>query len=150
MRGDQRLDPLNHFATVTLECIGDVVVTESEYHADEVIDDAIENQFVLRIIDDAAAAHKTGSEYTFKAFLKFAVVADQVERAIGTVGHHDSHRISSEVFQTETNGHSKTVAARISKQADLRIAGGKFHDAGGRGVVAAIIHHDYLERNAFL
>ena len=76
MRRDQRLNSLNHFATVTLKCIGDVVIAESEDHADEIVDDAIEEQFVLRIVDDLAASHKTGSEYTFKSFLNFAIVAD--------------------------------------------------------------------------
>src|SRR5215204_5038209 len=70
--GDERLGALDDLPTVTLERVGRVVVAKSKERLYEGVGEAVEQQFVLWIVDDPTPLYKARPKDALVAFFELA------------------------------------------------------------------------------
>ena len=73
-----RLDALDHFATIDFECIGHVVVSHPENSSNEPVGQAVQNQLVPGIVNRFATLGEPRTENAVVAFLQFAISGHQI------------------------------------------------------------------------
>ena len=70
MGRNERPAAIDHFATVGFKGIGEVGERNMKSKPDEPIRQAVEQEFVKRVIDDSASAHEAGPEHRVPAFIE--------------------------------------------------------------------------------
>ena len=107
---EQRINRLDHLTPVGLEGIRRVVVTVQEDRPDEEVGEAVDEELQPRVVAGPPARHEARAERAVPALLEDGVVAAEVLRVVGAVGHEDRHGVAGELVEPGTHGQPETVA----------------------------------------
>ncbi len=139
MLREERLDRLDHLAAVALEGVGRVVVAVAEEDADEPVGEAVDRELQPRVVVDPGAGHEARAEGAVPALLEQPVVADDVLRVVGGVGHHDHHRVALEQVEAGADRHPEALFVMGAADLHPRVAGADLLDHGGGAVLAGVV-----------
>ena len=144
MVGEQRLELVDHVATVGLESVGRVVVPVVEQDPDPRVDDPVEDELQPWVVVRAAALAETRAEGAVVSLLEHAVVEDQVLGRVREIGHHDRHGIPGVAIKPCPDRVSE-AQRQVGAEADyVRVRlGDSPHDVSGP-VTAGIVYDEDL------
>src|SRR5580658_6407203 len=144
MRRNERLHGLYNVTAIHLKGVGRIVVAIAEDCFDKQVRKPIQDEFVFRIVDDAASGYESGAKYALVPFLKLTEAGNDILWGIRSVGHNDDDGIATDLIDAMTDRHTETVAARLLDRTDRGEGDGQLgHDVEGV-VSAAVIYHDYF------
>ena len=146
--GEQRLDGLDHLAAVGLEGVRRVVEAMAEQDADEPVREPVQHQLGQRVVDHRRLGQEARAEDAVVALLEQAVVAHQVVRVVGAVGHHQRHRVALEAVEARADREPEPARVVRAQAPDLRVLGGDRVDDRDRAVHARVVDHEDLVLDA--
>ena len=72
------------------------------------------------------------------------MVADQVARVVGSVGHHDRHSVALEAVEPRAHGEAEAAAEGRGEQAHMIELGDEGLDDRAGAIPAVVVDHEHL------
>jgi len=144
---DQRLATVNRGLAIGFEGVGGVVEAVVEQGPDKTVEDPVQDHFVCRIVDGAAALDEAAAEDRVIPFVEKVPVADHVPAIVGFVRHHDHRSITFHRGETVKDGAADAMADGVLHRLELGNLLFELGEDFPSAVAAAVIHHHDLMRH---
>src|SRR5260370_23163296 len=109
MRREERATTVQRALAISLESVSEIVQWYMKQESQKRVGEAIDQQFVRGVVDDAAPADETRAESRVPPLVEQFPIADHITAIIGFVGHHDDYGVAGAVVDSEDHGTPKTV-----------------------------------------